>query len=702
MTGYMLAMASLVLSIIICSIAGIKASAIMFSRTEAKMHRKAKKIFYWAIYATVPAAGILVSTVLFLLSGHSVFWLDRLALIPLAGVPAAMIWLLAAPRLKRLRIATGRKPETPPGVRLVSRAAHPALIAPFQFGALGSIAGLYILLTSTAPFRPLSIAVPFLLLLVAGVAIWTAHLNRSSRVSLAGEGLPNRPWMRLLGRLAAAVLIGLAVAYPFYNAKEASQLPASLSMSAGAADYGTGLPLVHEHHHAKAVQTAAAAGAGTGTGRIVSVDQLKGPADRQPDVSYTLTASVQTIKLRSGESVDAWTYNGQIPGPELRARVGQLIEVKLVNQDIEGGVTLHWHGLDVPNGEDGVAGATQDAVMPGESYTYRFVVEQAGSFWYHSHQMSKEAVDKGLFGSLVVEPSEGLPPGTKDITVLTHLWRGAGFAIGDDTGIQRVSIAPGTPVRLRLTNTDDWVRQSYSLTGTAFQVAAIDGTDLNNPGDLIDVSLALTTGGRYDVTFVMPDKPVFLGVGFGSRLGILMSADGTGDIPVQRESGPVFDPTRYGQPTETAFGADSVFDRQFRMVLDNKLGFYNGSFGLQYTINGELFPNTPMFMVKKGELIKTTIINRGAVDHPMHLHGHHMLVLSRNGERVSGSPWWSDTLDVGPGEIYEVAFIANNPGLWMDHCHNLTHAAAGMSMHLMYEGVESPYEVGRATPNHPE
>src|SRR5690606_11802892 len=133
--------------------------------------------------------------------------------------------------------------------------------------------------------------------------------------------------------------------------------------------------------------------------------------------------------------VEAWTYNGQIPGPELRFRQGELIEVRLVNEDITNGATIHWHGLDVPNAEDGVAGATQDAVMPGESHTYRFVAEQAGTFWYHSHQHSKEAVQRGLFGPLIVEPRDGQAAdadawnaagNTADFTVMTHLWDDAG------------------------------------------------------------------------------------------------------------------------------------------------------------------------------------------------------------------------------------------------------------------------------------
>lgn len=150
------------------------------------------------------------------------------------------------------------------------------------------------------------------------------------------------------------------------------------------------------------------------------------------------------------------------------------------------------------------------------------------------------------------------------------------------------------------------------------------------------------------------------------------------------------------------FDRNSRFDREFVIDMHNSIGFYNGRFGLLLAMNGEVFPNIPTLMVREGELVKVTFINRTAIDHPMHLHGHHMLVLRRNGKPVTGSPWWTDSLDVEPGEIYEVGFQANNPGLWMDHCHNLEHAAAGMAMHLAYEGVTTPYEVGRATNNHPE
>jgi len=86
----------------------------------------------------------------------------------------------------------------------------------------------------------------------------------------------------------------------------------------------------------------------------------------------------------------------------------------------------------------------------------------------------------------------------------------------------------------------------------------------------------------------------------------------------------------------------------------------------------------------------------------MHPHGHRVLVESRNGEPTTGSPLWLDTFDVQPGEVWEVALRADNPGIWMDHCHNLPHAAEGLVAHLMYEGVTDPYLVGGATDNEPE
>ena len=85
----------------------------------------------------------------------------------------------------------------------------------------------------------------------------------------------------------------------------------------------------------------------------------------------------------------------------------------------------------------------------------------------------------------------------------------------------------------------------------------------------------------------------------------------------------------------------------------------------------------------------------------MHPHGHSVRVLSVDGRRPS-QPLWLDTFDVGPGEVWEVALYADNPGIWMDHCHNLQHAALGMVTHLAYRGVTTPFDHGGPADNAPE
>ena len=109
-----------------------------------------------------------------------------------------------------------------------------------------------------------------------------------------------------------------------------------------------------------------------------------------------------------------------------------------------------------------------------------------------------------------------------------------------------------------------------------------------------------------------------------------------------------------------------------------------------------------MMMVSEGDVVVVRLENHSGEVHPMHLHGHHAVVLSRDGVAATGSPWWFDSLNVADGETYEVAFVADNPGLWMDHCHNLQHAADGMIVHLMYTGVTTPFVIGGPQRNRPE
>nr|WP_306812898.1 multicopper oxidase family protein [Paenibacillus soyae] len=713
--------ASLVLLLIIGLIGANKASKLIYSRSEKELNRKARKLRLWAVLPTALALIAAGSDIALASNAHPVFWMDRLLLrAPLALLAVSALWLFAWPRLRMLLQRTNAKTEHELDTARRRHATDPALVVPFKLLALIAAGNIYFVLSPPVPFRWFEAALPLTALVFFGTLLWMHQSSRNGAAAASANVTVYRPWIRRAKVTGALAAVGAMLSVPLLLAMDGSRLPGRLSMTAGTPEYGmvrneqgklvqANAPAgSHDHAHAAihanaTVPAAGPANADTATQTLLSVTELSGPKEGEADRRFELTAKKASVRLSSGKTVEAWTYDGQIPGPELRMRQGELIEVTLRNADIEAGATLHWHGLDVPNAEDGVAGATQDAVMPGESHTYRFVAEQVGTFWYHSHQHSKEAVEKGLFGALVVEPAEPAPPPPgEDIIVLTHNWDGAGTAVGSFDTLQRKAVKPGEQVKLRLINTDNWVRREYALTGASFRVTAVDGVDLNEPQELSDVKLVLTTGGRYDVAFTMPDRPVYLSVDDNRELGLLLSPDGRGEAPVVAQSSETFDLTHYGNAAPTPFDADSRFDREFKMILDNRFALYNGVPALYDTINGKVFPETPMFIVKEGELVKTTIINRSAVDHPMHLHGHHMLVLSRNGERVTGSPWWSDTLDVSPGEVYEVAFLANNPGLWMDHCHNLVHAAAGMTMHLMYEGVASPFEIGLEAHNHPE
>jgi FtsP/CotA-like multicopper oxidase with cupredoxin domain len=421
-----------------------------------------------------------------------------------------------------------------------------------------------------------------------------------------------------------------------------------------------------------------------------SVANEKGETGR-PDLRVTLTAEKAKVRLASGTEVDAWTFDKVVPGPELRVRQGDLVEVTVENQDIADGVTIHWHGLDVPNAEDGVAGVTQDAVLPGKRYTYRFRPEQVGTFWYHTHENASDGVRRGLYGALVILPREPLPQ-KLDLTLPVHTFSGR-TAIGLNDGVSRRAVEPGTQVRLRLLNTNSSALK-IRLAGMQASVVAIDGGAIE-PAPLPDgEAIEVGAGGRYDVAFAMPSGVASAEV-VGSKAALVLSPEGTGEPP-EGVSRAVFDPASRA----AAVPGGAAFDRTFRLEIGQKPGFLDGRPGRHWSLNGKLYPRVPMFMVSEGDLVRIELINHSGSVHPMHLHGHHFIVLTRNGGAIQR--WSTDTLNLRPHERYEVAIRANNPGLWMLHCHNLPHARDGLTMHVMYDGVTTPFRAGDEAHNHPE
>ncbi|HKA51791.1 MAG TPA: multicopper oxidase family protein [Candidatus Dormibacteraeota bacterium] len=460
--------------------------------------------------------------------------------------------------------------------------------------------------------------------------------------------------------------------------------------------------------------------AGPGGSNVTMAD-LKEQPGRQPEKDFTVTAQVAHISVFGG--LEAWTYNGTVPGPELRVRQGDRLRVTLINH-LPAATSIHWHGLRLPNAEDGVAGITQDAVPPGGQYTYEFVVKDPGTYWYHSHQDTEDQVPLGLYGALVVEPAQG-PAYDRDYTVL----------LGDANRTRPIQLdaKPGELVRLRAISAfmEDMngTPELLVLLGAPYRVIALDGHDLNGPTEMGVELLPLGTGQRYDLAFRMPASGRVRLLDVRPQTGSAEPARdwaslGDGAMPQLNAGMPVFDrskplgyvsgslatfdPTSYGIAAPDPVASRGSYDVSNDLVITNQPGLRYGShldrvpLKLIHMFNGKSFPDTVPIVVREGQYVRLRLVNDTDEYHPIHLHGHVFSVISRNGKPLTGSPVHLDSILVGPHETWVGAFLADNPGLWMLHCHVLIHAAFGLSTMVSYEGVTTPYVIGSKSGNFPE
>ena len=475
-------------------------------------------------------------------------------------------------------------------------------------------------------------------------------------------------------RLLIAVAATVALLAPLGYLWQASLVPGTYSATGmGYLDTGGGPHLPPMHHG-------------------VSVADLVTDPERKADVTVELTARKERFHLATGEEVDGFTLNGSSPGPVIRAVEGQLVEIHLVNASVPGGITLHWHGVDVPNAEDGVAGVTQDAVPMGGVFTYRFVATHAGTYWYHSHQVSHTQVQRGLLGALVIAPRQALH--VQDELALVHVYDGK-VTVNGHTARQSVPAAAGAKVRVRIIDTDNGSLHAWA--SVPYRVAAIDGRELRG-GTPTTASVLVTAGGRADLELTMPAHGTPVRVELGGAATLVL---GTGNLEAPVRPAHDVDLLTYGTPAPLAFDPSRA-QRHFTYSIGRRPGFMDGKPGVWWSINGHLFPDVPMFVVSEGDVVLMKVRNHSGSTHPMHLHGHHAVVVSRDGRKATGSPWWVDSLEVPSGSTYEIAFVADNPGIWMDHCHNLPHASQGLVTHLMYDGVTEPFRIGGDHRNEPE
>ncbi|MGK2877607.1 MAG: multicopper oxidase family protein [Solirubrobacterales bacterium] len=257
---------------------------------------------------------------------------------------------------------------------------------------------------------------------------------------------------------------------------------------------------------------------------------------------YRLNARPVWWTIFGGQRVTAYAYNGIVPGPQIRVKNGQRVRIEFKN-DLPEPTTMHWHGVGVPNSQDGVPGVTQKNIEPGESYAYEFTAKPAGNptgggtFMYHTHTDEDRQMPMGLYGTLIIDPPSGAQQYSVDKTLVFSEWSsdpGTGRSRGvmqmegmlpnfftingksfPDTG--SVNVQPGKKVLFRLVNAGQLAHPIH-LHGTSFRVIARDGHAVQNGAVERRDTLTLESGERADIEFTEPPGKWILHCHIGHHL----------------------------------------------------------------------------------------------------------------------------------------------------------------------------------------
>ena len=420
-----------------------------------------------------------------------------------------------------------------------------------------------------------------------------------------------------------------------------------------------------------------------------------------------LTAGSSEHSLYPGQAAPSslWTYNGTTPGPEIRVRKGERVRIRLTN-NLPEPTSIHWHGIRIDNAMDGVAGLTQEAVPPGDSFDYDFVVPDSGTYWYHAHNRSWNQVARGLYGPLIVEETDQVFDRDHDLTLVMTDWRlgqdGAldlasfgslmdwshGGRVGNwltmnGQSLPTITLRAGEAYRLRLICAAN--ARVFELDPSRFgaKVLAYDGQALPEPVTL-DYS------------------PFLLGPAQRADLLVVPEADFALEEVSGREPFPfAFFKVEAGngtQPVAPKLAGNAIPEPDLAQATTVRLDMTGGAMGgfneIVYQgrrLQGEEFQTTkqvwafngianlaekPLFSAKRGETIVIETVNETAWVHAMHTHGHHFRVIERSGATIDDGKPWRDTFLIGPQQKTKIAFV---PGKWLYHCHMLEHAAAGMN-----------------------
>ncbi len=254
---------------------------------------------------------------------------------------------------------------------------------------------------------------------------------------------------------------------------------------------------------------------------------------------FRLTAEPVKQEFAPGMTVNAWGYNGRTPGPTIEAVEGDRVRILVTNRLPEH-TSIHWHGVLLPNGMDGVAGLLQPHIKPGETFAYEFTLRQHGTLMYHPHADETVQMAMGMMGFLVIHPRAPKRRVDRDFCLFTHEW----------------AIEPGSSTP--------------------------------NPNVMVDFNI--------------------------------------------------------------------------------------------FTFNGRVFPGTSPMLIRLGDRVRFRFANVSMDSHPLHIHGHRMILTETDGGQLPETAWSPETtINVPPGTTRTLELVADNPGDWPLHCHKSHHAMNAMS-----------------------
>jgi len=430
-----------------------------------------------------------------------------------------------------------------------------------------------------------------------------------------------------------------------------------------------------------------------------------------------LGATERPLMLGVNEApTPAWLY-GESPFPVLRARAGEDFSAELVN-NLQEHTSIHWHGVRVPNAMDGVPYVTQMPVLPREHFAYHFAPPDPGTFFFHPHCNTVAQLGRGLAGVLIVEGDE-VEPFDDDVVLVLKDWRVAkdgtflpfltveGAARSGSFGTlrtvngkvtPRIVVPAGANIRLRVVNADSTRVGDLGIDGANASVIAIDGNAVQpfalegwRLGPAMRLDLALRTpddGGEIALMDYFAAQPVTLAtlVAQGERKRSESFTPAALKSPALPE--PDLANARTHQLRLSSTAVASTYPDLPPLVLpDGRTIDLMDSFCATprtlWAVDGRTWPQAghqrmppPLMSFARGESVRIEFLNTTPHMHPMHLHGHTFKVLSSS--RLARPVHWADTVLVTPNERVQIAFVADNPGNWMLHCHIIEHQDTGM------------------------